>query len=226
MRSSTDREEPARRFAFFGKLPSAGDFVSRRMPYAVQQFWDHWCAEGMEALKAASTATGLQVWGGTPNWAFLLPEQPGVPTGQLGIFVPSCDRVGRVFPFVVIVPFVPDQQAVFLERAASLGVAWGQIVTHAQQNRLAIEAVDAGLHAALAETLAIELEDDDDERTTLPMGLDTRPSSLPWPELSRNFDLHGSQSYWWSVPPAMTGYQSRTHVGPLKARHFLDLCRQ
>ena len=227
MLSSTARAELARRFFLFGKLPSAGDFVSRRMPYAVQQFWDRWCAEGMEALKASSSATGLQVWGGTPKWAFLLPAQPGVPTGQLGVFAPSCDRVGRVFPFVVAAPFVPDQQAVYLDRAAALGLAWGQVVTQAQESRLAIEAVDAGLHGALAATLAIELEEDDedDDRTTLPMGMDPGPSSLPWPDLSRNFDLQGSQSYWWSVPPSITGYQSRTHAGPLKTRHFLDLCR-
>jgi type VI secretion system protein ImpM len=226
MSSSTPLPELARRFAWFGKLPSAGDFVSRRMPYALQQFWDRWCADGMDALKAASTATGLEVWGGTPKWAFVLAAQPGVPTGQLGVFAPSCDRVGRVFPFVVTAPLVPDQQAGLLDRAASVGLAWGQVVAQAQQARLGIEAVDAGLHAALAETLATELEDDDDdERTTLPLGLEPGPSPLPWPELNRNFDLHGSQSYWWSVPPPSTGFQTRMYTGPLKTIHFLDLCR-
>jgi type VI secretion system protein ImpM len=215
----------ANRFAWFGKLPSAGDFVSRRMPYAVQQFWDHWCADGMDALKAASTATGLAVWGGTPKWAFVLPAQPGVPTGQLGVFAPSCDRVGRVFPFIVAVPLVPELQSMFLDRAALLGLAWGRVVTRAQEARLGLEAIDAALDAALAETLAAELVDDEDDSATLPLGIDPGPSSLPWPELSLDFDLHGSQSYWWSVPPATTGFQTRMHRGPLKTVLFLDLCR-
>jgi type VI secretion system protein ImpM len=215
----------AKRFAWFGKLPSAGDFVSRHMPYAVQQFWDHWCADGMDALKAASTATGLGVWGGTPKWAFVLPVQPGVPTGQLGVFAPSCDRVGRVFPFIVAVPLVPELQSMFLDRAALLGLAWGRVVAQAQEARLDLEAVDAGLDAALVETLAAELVDDEDDCATLPLGIDPGPSSLPWSELSRDLDLHGSQSYWWSVPPATTGFQTRMHRCPLKTVHFLDLCR-
>jgi type VI secretion system protein ImpM len=215
----------ARRFAWFGKLPSAGDFVSRRMPYPLQQFWDQWCADGMDALKASTSATGLQVWGGTPQWAFLLPVQPGVPTGQLGVFAPSCDRVGRVFPFVVTAPLMPDQEAALVERAGLLGQVWGQVVTQAQENRLSLDAVDAGLHAALAEALATEPEDGDDDATTLPMGLEPQPSGLPWPELSRHFDLQGAESYWWSVPPPSTGYQARTHTGPLNTLQFLDLCR-
>jgi type VI secretion system protein ImpM len=236
----------ASRFAWFGKLPSAGDFVSRRMAYPVQQFWDHWCADGMDALKAGSTATGLHVWGGTPIWAYVLPAQPGVPIGQLGVFAPSCDRVGRVFPFIVAAPLVPEQQAELLDRAPMLGLAWGEVVALAQQNRLAIDAVDDELRAALANTLAGEsvndadadrttfpphLDDDrttlpqalDDERTAFPQGADT--SFLPWPELGRHFDLQGSESFWWSVPPASTGFQCRVHKGPLKTLHFLDLCR-
>lgn len=222
-RGSEPQDAIAHRFAWFGKLPSAGDFVSRRMPYVVQQFWDQWCADGLEALKAGSTAAGLGVWGGTPKWAFVIPAQPGVPTGQLGLFAPSCDRVGRVFPFIVVAPLVPEQQALMLDRAALLGLAWGQVVAAAQQTRMGIEALDAALQAALADTLAADAVQDEDEGATLPLGLD--PSSLPWPELSRNFDVHGSQSYWWSVPPASTGFESRLHTGPLRTVLFLDLCR-
>lgn len=214
----------AQRFAWFGKLPGAGDFVSRRMPYAVQQFWDGWCALGTDALKASSTATGPQVWGDTPTWGFVLPAQPGVPNAQLGVFAPSCDRVGRIFPFVVAAPLVPGQQAVWLERAAPLGLAWGDVIHRAQEARQGIEELDARLHLALAETLASEQEEEgQDEGATLPLGL--HPSSLPWADLCHSFDSHGSESYWWSVPPASTGYHTRVHNGTLKAAHFLDLCR-
>jgi len=126
-------------------------FVSRRMPYAVQQFWDGWCAQGMDALKASSTATGLQVWGGTPTWG-MVPAQPGVPGAQLGVLAPSGDRVGHIFPFVVAAPLVPKQQAVLLERAALLGVAWGDVINRAQEARLGIDELDAGLHVAYAES--------------------------------------------------------------------------
>ena len=49
-------------FAWFGKLPSAGDFVSRRMPYPLQQYWDQWCANGMEVLKDRNPVSGWALW--------------------------------------------------------------------------------------------------------------------------------------------------------------------
>ncbi|MDB5946133.1 MAG: hypothetical protein JWQ33_1159 [Ramlibacter sp.] len=212
-------------FGCFGKLPGAGDFVSRRMPHAVQQFWDGWCAEGVDAMKAASPASGLEVWGATPAWGFVVPAQPGVATAQLGVLVPSCDRVGRVFPFLVVAPFGTDLQPVMLDFAAQLGLAWCEAVTLAQEAKMGIDAVDARLQAALADTLAIEpaQDEDEDEGATLPLGLS--PPSLPWPDLGHTFDPGGSESYWWSVPPADTGFQTRVHTGPLRTVHFLDLCR-
>lgn len=210
--------------AWFGKLPSAGDFISRRMLYAVQQFWDRWCADGMDALKAGSNVSGVAVWGTTPKWAFVLPAQPGVHMGQLGVFSPSCDRVGRVFPFIVSVPVVEGQQGALLERAGVLGPAWAQVIAQAQEDRLGIDAVDASLQSVLAETLAADPpRQDDDDESTLPRGID--PSTMPWPDLRYSFDLYGAQSYWWSVPIASTGFQSRVHTGSLKSSHFLDLCR-
>lgn len=217
-------EGGAHGLAWFGKLPSAGDFVSRRMAYAVQQFWDRWCADGMDALKAGSNATGVAVWGTTPKWAFVLPAQPGVRIGQLGVFSPSCDRVGRVFPFIVSVPLIEGQQAALLERAGVLGPAWAQVVAKAQEERLGIDTVDASLLSVLAQTLAADPpKADDDDESTLPRGIN--PSTMPWPDLRYMFDLHGSQTYWWSVPIATTGFQSKVHAGSLKAIHFLDLCR-
>jgi type VI secretion system protein ImpM len=208
--------------AWFGKLPSAGDFVSRHMPYSVQQYWDRWCADGMEALKASSSASGLEVWGSTPCWAFVLPAQPGIATGQLGVIAPSCDRVGRIFPFIVTAAVPSGLQALLLSRAALLGLAWGRVVAQAQETRQSIDLVDSGLQAALAQTLSTQPMEDGDGETTLPRGIN--PSSLPWPQLGQNFDLQGNYSHWWSVPPNSTGFQSRTHTGNLNTMHFLSLC--
>jgi type VI secretion system protein ImpM len=217
--------DPAERFAWFGKLPGVGDFVSRRMPYAVQQFWDHWCAEGVDALKAASNASGVDVWGGTPQWAFVLPAQREVPTGQLGVLAPSCDRVGRIFPFVVMTPLVSGQNKALLDRASLLGATWSRTVALAQESRLGVNAIDEGLRADLARTLATEIDADEDPGATLPQGLEPDETAFPWPELSREFELHGSESYWWTVPAMVPGFEARKHQGALQTIHFLGLCR-
>lgn len=208
-------------FACFGKLPGAGDFITRRMPYTLQQFWDRWCATGMEALKERNPASGWAVWGNTPKWAFLLPAQPGVPIGQLGVLAPSCDRVGRVFPFLATTPVLDDNVVATVSRAGAIALAWARVVHEIQFARTPIDSADALLGQALQVELAKEppaVEAD----VTLPPG--ASPLSLPWPGLAETFDVRGGESYWWSVPPASTGFRARTHSGPLSGSHFLNLC--
>ncbi len=208
-------------FAWFGKLPSVGDFVSRRMPHPLLQFWDHLCAAGMESLKSGSHASGWEVWRGCPMWAFLLPAQPGIPLCQLGVLAPSCDRVGRNFPFLATLPLPPDRIASFVPVAASLGLAWSEAIASAQTARQGIDELDAKLQASLADVLMTPVEIEDSEKT-LPSGMS--PSILPWPDLAATFDGNASESYWWSVPPAMTRFRARSHNGRLNGMLFLGLC--
>jgi type VI secretion system protein ImpM len=208
-------------FAWYGKFPSAGDFISRRMPYPFQQYWDRWCAAGMEALIADHAASGWALWRSTPTWAFLLPAQPAVPLGQLGVLAPSCDRVGRNFPFLVTSSLMADNLALLLPRAAALGFAWGDVIAKAQVARQSIDLLDDQLATELAKVLASDLIGDDSENT-MPRGANW--SVLPWPDLATTFDIKGSESYWWSVPPVRTGFQARIHTGALNDMHFLGLC--
>ena len=207
-------------YAWYGKLPGAGDFISRRMPYGLQQFWDGWLAVGMESLKERRPVSGWAVWGSMPKWAFLLPSQPGVPIAQLGVLAPSCDRVGRVFPFVATTAIVADNAAHVLPRAAAISLAWSVVIADAQAARSMVETVDAKLGEALIATLAGEAPVPDSE-VTLPQGVS--PASLPWPDLAAQFDIGGSESYWWSVPPASTGFRAITHRGVLNASQFYGL---
>lgn len=208
-------------FAWFGKMPSVGDFVSRRMPFALQQFWDHWCASGLESLKASSDATGWDVWRGCPMWAFLLPAQTGIPLSQLGVFAPSCDRVGRNFPFLVILPLPQGSVASLLPLAAALGLAWGQVIAQAQVSRPGVDELDVALDVALAGVLNTPLSVEDSEKT-LPHGMS--PLTLPWSDLASTFDAQGNESFWWSVPPVSTRFRARTHIGAPNGMLFLGLC--
>jgi type VI secretion system protein ImpM len=216
--ATDDRRIPS--FAWYGKLPGSGDFISRRMPYGLQQFWDGWLAMGMESLKERRPVSGWAVWGAMPKWAFLLPCQPSVPIAQLGVLAPSCDRVGRVFPFLATTAVVADNVDVLLPRAGAISLAWSEVIANAQTARSQVEAVDVQLADALATILedALPVPDGD---VTLPHGVS--PTSLPWPGLAESFDIGGSESFWWSVPPATTGFRAKTHQGPLNASQFCGL---
>ena len=89
-----------------GKLPSLGDFASRRLDTSFIEPWDGWLAAGMLALRQASAEGWLQAYLGSPSWRFLL--MPGVMPGAAGaqawagVLMPSVDRVGRYFPLTVV----------------------------------------------------------------------------------------------------------------------------
>jgi len=85
-----------------GKLPSLGDFASRRLDASFIEPWDGWLAAGLLALREARPEGWLEDYLGSPSWRFLL--MPGVLPGDAGkqawagVLMPSVDRVGRYFP--------------------------------------------------------------------------------------------------------------------------------
>lgn len=91
-----------------GKLPSLGDFASRRLPHGFIEVWDGWLAAGLAALRAAGPDSWLEGYLASPIWRFmLLPGALPGPSGQQGwsgVLMPSVDRAGRYFPFTVAAP--------------------------------------------------------------------------------------------------------------------------
>jgi type VI secretion system ImpM family protein len=89
--------------AWYGKLPSRGDFVSRGVPRSWSRAWDEWLqralAHAAQRLGAAALRERLQAM---PPWACAFgPVQAGEPM-WLGAVVASCDRVGRIFPTLLV----------------------------------------------------------------------------------------------------------------------------
>jgi type VI secretion system protein ImpM len=86
---------------FYGKLPSEGDFVTRRLPWGFTTAWDDWLQQGMQASRAALGERWLELYLSAPIWRFQV--APGVcgPVGWRGLFFASVDRVGRYFPLTL-----------------------------------------------------------------------------------------------------------------------------
>ncbi len=132
---------------FFGKIPSEGDFVSRRLPWEFTSAWDEWLQQGMLASREALGARWLESYLSAPVWRFQL--APGVcgPLAWRGVFFASVDRVGRYFPLTVAFADRPSATS----PAPSLAA-----LTHADETWLAIE--DAAL-SGLEPTLGIDAFD-------------------------------------------------------------------
>lgn len=103
---------------FYGKLPSHGDFLRRRVSDAFVAVWDEWLQQSLAASKSALGARWLDVYLTSPSWRFAC--APGV-VGQrpvLGLMVPSVDRVGRYFHLTVVAELPEDTSIVSAATAA------------------------------------------------------------------------------------------------------------
>ena len=86
---------------WYGKLPSLGDFASRRLPVEFVKRWDAWLQDVVPAAREALGESWLDTYLTMPIWRFaFLPGLVGQ-SGWAGVLMPSVDRVGRHFPLTV-----------------------------------------------------------------------------------------------------------------------------
>jgi type VI secretion system protein ImpM len=88
---------------WYGKLPSLGDFATRRLPVEFVKAWDAWLQDVMPATREALGDAWFDCYLTMPIWRFVF--LPGLVTqsGWAGVLMPSVDRVGRHFPLTVAV---------------------------------------------------------------------------------------------------------------------------
>lgn len=90
---------------WYGKLPTLGDFASRRLEADFIEPWDLWLGDAMQVQRQALGDAWVEAYLDSPPWRFVL--SPGVLPGIdpalafAGVLVPSVDRVGRYFPLTI-----------------------------------------------------------------------------------------------------------------------------
>src|SRR4051812_22505756 len=87
---------------FFGKLPSHGDFLRRRVSDAFAGPWDAWLQRCMAASRSVLDERWLDVYLTSPAWRFGCAAGACGPAAVVGLMVPSVDRVGRYFPLTLV----------------------------------------------------------------------------------------------------------------------------
>lgn len=99
---------------WYGKLPSLGDFASRRLEASFITPWDEWLAEGLDGLRTHQPSAWLDAYLASPVWRFvLMPGTMGLDQAMAGVLMPSVDRVGRYFPLTLTatLPTPPQSEA-------------------------------------------------------------------------------------------------------------------
>lgn len=119
---------------WYGKMPSLGDFASRRVPDEFIRPWDSWLQEMLRGSKDMVGEAWLDHYLVMPIWRFIL--LPGLlgPSGWTGVLMPSVDRVGRHFPLTLVVSLTS------LQEAADVVFSEGDWYTHLED--VALSALD------------------------------------------------------------------------------------
>lgn len=86
---------------FFGKLPSHGDFVGRRLPPGVRRCLDEWLQGALVQSRIDLGPAWLATWGSSPIWRFVIGAGVCGDEAWAGVMMPSADRVGRCFPLLL-----------------------------------------------------------------------------------------------------------------------------
>jgi type VI secretion system protein ImpM len=107
---------------FYGKLPSKGDFLQRRVSTEFIDVWDPWLQECMHLSRQALQANWLNAYLTSPVWRFVLAEGVCGSGAFAGVMVPSVDRVGRYFPLTLVAQL--DVADCVLEIACGAGQQW------------------------------------------------------------------------------------------------------
>jgi type VI secretion system protein ImpM len=102
----------------FGKLPSHGDFLRRRVPNEFVDAWDSWLRECLPASRNALGERWLDLYLTSPAWRFICAAGTCGPSPVIGLMVPSVDRVGRYFPLTLVAP-LPDEVNPIIAATAS-----------------------------------------------------------------------------------------------------------
>ncbi|MCY1401190.1 hypothetical protein D3C76_968530 [compost metagenome] len=179
---------------WYGKLPGAGDFVSRRLDADAIRWWANWLQRSLQHHNERY-AGWQQGYIRAPLWNFMLPGSAPTPRWQLGCIAPSCDRVGRYYPLCLMLPTDPghDSDARALRNACQRLTRIGYCMIESIRRSASPESFDQ----ALAEHC----------------DTDNEPHIYPWPELAQC--IHGSDgaSYWWTNPASGGPLRSYVHHG-------------
>jgi type VI secretion system protein ImpM len=90
------------RMGYFGKVPAAGDFVSRNIDRKLRENLDGWLRASLEQSRATLGDSWLSSFLAAPVWRFLINGMAGLQQPVIGVMIPSVDKVGRYFPFLVV----------------------------------------------------------------------------------------------------------------------------
>lgn len=217
---------------WYGKLPSAGDFVGRGSR-SRNKALDLWLSDGFARARQMPGMPSAA----SPIWNFALPKIALDGAAMLGIFAPSEDRVGRKYALVAWLDYPASAGNIALcEWGDAFFRGLGPAVASAVAGESNAEALTTKLHELAHEfnqhsgtsaEMTPEASDildvlmPDGDQCTVPL---IDPLS-PWPDLPTRFNVAADTSFWWRNPIRPGLPMAIEHQGALTADLLLSLLK-
>ncbi len=228
MSESPVNAPPSPSLAWYGKLPSAADFVGRRMPHALESEWDTWIRSGLDQLRHDGGDKWQEKFVRCPTWFFMYPTRMQGMVA-IGAIAPSIDRMGRYYP-ITVMAFSPTPAKGFGDGAKIAQFFSGvrSAIVDARRIPLPVEQFDQRIaqlthpfepsapQNSLIGDILSELE---------AAGVQVTDSSISLPGLDwRNLvTAKTDTSLWWVSPSAQFRHELVVHHGPLHRPLFARL---
>lgn len=178
----------------YGKIPSRGDFVRRRLPNSFIEPWDEWLQQAISHSREDLGESWLELYLSAPIWRFVLASPLAGDATAGGVMLPSIDAVHRHFPLTLSALLSPRVNPFALVLAEEWFTALEE---------LGLACLDAGFSP---EKLDAPLE------ALAPPTLEAQP---PW----RREPAAAGEEGGWSLAPDRAEYETRLY--PALLDHWL-----
>lgn len=202
---------------WYGKLPSAGDFLQRRFPDTLVHQWSQWFLVGLQAWRQEASRRDENQFKNAPVWNFILPPMPSGQMVQMGCLIPGHDRVGRQYPLCAQIAFhthewTPDT----LAQAGEWYQQVGNTLLRAVRCVLSAEQLDQILLAISAPTVR--------GKYSVVPGVDRSglcgQNPCIWQLALDCFEPRRTASFWWANREDGGPLYTYVHSGHLTAQLF------
>lgn len=138
----------APRCGWTGKLPSSGDFLSRRIDPSFAGPWESWLLAMLAGSRERLRERWQESFLSAPAWRFVLAPGVASPGAWCGVLVPSVDSVGRYYPLALVsaLASAPDPEAALKALAKWFAMA-EMLATEALSPSIDIGAFDDSIAA-------------------------------------------------------------------------------
>ncbi|ASY29889.1 type VI secretion system-associated protein TagF [Taylorella equigenitalis] len=223
------KENLSSALGWYGKMPAGGDFLYRRIPTELMDWWHKWLEQGLIYSKSRFGAE--ESYFHAPIWNFAIPASNGSNYFQLGSLAPSRDRVGRIFPLLITL-YLPAQyyNTQLIDGASNfyskIGEALRQAVSYgcpASDFEYVVSLANETFGNMLSgpqQTVAPQINSEDilsilnDGHSDDALMEDYSDDSYNvWDGLSEFFNPEGLNSYWWTSNITGAPYKTYIHGG-------------